>query len=228
MALSLRKPVQWGIAAFVLALACLSPERGRAQDRAGAFDYYILALSWMPAYCEQTGDARDDPRCEAGSGHGWVLHGLWPQRADGSWPEYCATAQRNPSRRETARQADLFGVGWAAWHQWNKHGRCSGLSADDYYALSRGAMARVSLPASLSPAQDSAGWATALATEALEAAFIAANPGFDAGMLFATCRGDAIQELRLCLTRGLEPRPCDEATRQRACTLDEARMPAPR
>ena len=35
----------------------------------------------------------------------------------------------------------------SAWHQWNKHGRCSGLSAQDYYDLVRQAVASITLPA---------------------------------------------------------------------------------
>ncbi|MEO1364853.1 MAG: ribonuclease T, partial [Pseudomonadota bacterium] len=29
-----------------------------AQDRAGAFDYYVLSLSWSPNWCALDGDAR--------------------------------------------------------------------------------------------------------------------------------------------------------------------------
>ena len=70
-----------------------------AQDRAGEFDSYLLALSWIPAYCATDGDERDDPRCEDGRRVGWAVHGLWPQHDDGGWPEYCHTSQRSPSRQ---------------------------------------------------------------------------------------------------------------------------------
>ncbi len=220
-----------GMAGAVLALAlaawALAPAMWRGQAGAGGFDYYILAISWMPSFCETRDDDRDDPRCAPGEGHGWMLHGLWPQHEDGSWPEFCETAHRNPSRQETAREADLFGVGWAAWHQWNKHGRCSGLSAADYFALSREALGRVTLPETATPPPDGREQGAALTLEALAAAFIAANPAFDPAMLLATCRDGLIQELRLCLSRDLSPRPCDEATRRRACRLDAARMPLP-
>ena len=38
--------------------------------------------------------------------------------------------------------ADIMGSGGSAWHQWKKHGRCSGLSPDDFFALSREAYGR--------------------------------------------------------------------------------------
>ena len=44
------------------------------------------------------------------------------------------------------RLADIMGTSGLAWHQWNKHGRCSGLSSDDYFALSRDAYGRVARP----------------------------------------------------------------------------------
>ena len=216
-----------GMAAILLTLAAPAPRAGEVPERAGGFDYYILALSWIPAFCVLAGKADDDPRCTEGGGHGWMLHGLWPQHADGSWPEFCETAQRNPSRRETAAQADLFGVGWAAWHQWNKHGRCSGLSADDYFALSRTAIERVHLP-DLPAAQEQVDMPEPeLAPALLKKAFLAANPDFEAGMLTVTCRQGVINELRLCLNRALEPRACDDETLRRRCRLDAARMPAP-
>ncbi len=61
------------------ALAMLTPDAGHAEgEKAGDFDYYVMSLSWSPASCELTGEARGDPQCDAGNGRGWVLHGLWP------------------------------------------------------------------------------------------------------------------------------------------------------
>ncbi|MBH1974408.1 MAG: ribonuclease T, partial [Rhodobacteraceae bacterium] len=48
-------------------------------ERAGDFDYYVMALSWSANWCAVEGDARDDPQCDAGRGLTWTLHGLWPQ-----------------------------------------------------------------------------------------------------------------------------------------------------
>jgi ribonuclease T2 len=188
------------------------------------FDHYLLALTWMPSFCLLEGDARDDARCAPGSGHGWMVHGLWPQNAGGAWPEYCPTGHRNPSRRETAAQADLFGAAGPAWHQWNKHGRCTGLSARDYYALTRAVVGALTLPDTFATTEGGA----VLAPEAVEAAFIEANPGLDAGMMIATCRRDLIVELRLCLTRDLQPRSCDQEVLQRGCAREAAHLPAPR
>jgi ribonuclease T2 len=204
------------LAALWLILATLATAPATAQDRAGQFDHYILALTWMPAFCAFDGDERGDPRCAAGRRAGWMVHGLWPQHQGGTWPEYCQTAQRNPSRTETTAQADLFGTSGAAWHQWNKHGRCTGLSAAGYYALTRQAMAGLSLPALFARVDRP----LRVAPDVIEAAFIEANPELDPAMLVTTCRRDTLVELRLCLSRDLEPRACDDEVR--SCRLRAA------
>jgi len=206
----------------VLVAACFTAPPASAQDRAGQFDHYLLALSWMPAFCTAQGDRRNDPRCAPGTGLGWMVHGLWPQHAGGGWPEYCPTSERAPSRRETAAQVDLFGASGPAWHQWNKHGSCTGLSAADYYALTREALARLVLPEVFTAIRAP----VSVAPEVVEAAFIAANPGLTHETMITTCRHDALVELRLCLTRTLEPRPCDAALVRRECTRAAARLEA--
>lgn len=185
--------------------------------RAGAFDYYVLALSWTPAWCARAGDGRDAAHCASGSGVGWSVHGLWPQHDDGGWPEFCATDARNPSRRQTAAMADLMGSGGAAWHQWNRHGRCSGLSARDYFALTRRAFALLEVPEP-PPARPAA----------LRAAMLDANPNLGADGLVVTCARGMLAELRVCLDRDLEPRACDAGLRARACRAGRVRVPPAR
>lgn len=112
---------------------------------AGDFDYYVLSLSWSPNWCAMTGDAQNSDQCDTRHDHGWILHGLWPQFHRG-YPSYCRTAERPPSRGMTAAMADIMGTSGLAWHQWKKHGTCTGLSAERYYALSREAYGKVVRP----------------------------------------------------------------------------------
>lgn len=187
-------------------------------EAAGDFDYYVLSLSWTPTWCALEGDARGAPECAADTGRGWSLHGLWPQYEDG-WPSYCRTEARNPSRTETGAQVGLFGSSGLAWHQWNKHGRCSGLSADDYYALSRLAYERIARPEIFRQLDKS----YRLPAAVIEEAFLQANPALEADGLTVTCRDGFVQEVRICLTRGLDPRTCGRDVR-RDCSLDDARI----
>lgn len=195
------------IRALCLTLAfCAGHSPGRAAaegEQPGDFDYYVLSLSWSPTFCALEGRARNNPQCADGARFGWVLHGLWPQFERG-YPSNCRSALRNPSRSDTAAMADIMGNSGSAWHQWQKHGRCSGLEFDDYFALARLAYDRVNRPEVLRNLDR----AVTLPATLIEEAFLKTNPGWTPDMLTITCKSGRIQEARLCLTRDLEPRTC--------------------
>jgi ribonuclease T2 len=188
-------------AVFAIAAAIAAPSR--ALDDAG---YFLLALTWTPSWC-LAGDDPDHPQCDPSRDLGFTLHGLWPQFEDG-WPEFCDSDFADPSRRQTAAMADIMGTGDLAWYQWKKHGRCAGLPADAYFAASRRAYSALDLPQPDGPA---------LTADALERAFIAANPALDRDALVVTCRDDRVQEVRLCLDRALAPRTCGPDVLRSAC-----------
>ncbi|NNE87139.1 MAG: ribonuclease T2 [Silicimonas sp.] len=195
-------------------LALISGMAQAEGERAGEFDYYVMSLSWSPTWCALEGEERGSPQCD--KDFGWVLHGLWPQFESG-WPSYCNTGERNPSRSDTSAQADVFGSSGSAWHQWNKHGRCSGLSSSDYYALSREAYARIDRPELLRKLDKS----VRLPASVIEEAFLEANPEMAADQITITCKAGRIQEARICLTRDLELRECGRDVR-RDCSMRDA------
>ncbi len=174
-----------------------------AEDVAGEFDYYVLALSWSPAWCATEGRGRDEPQCHPERRTAFTVHGLWPQFEDG-WPADCATSQRDPSRRDSAAMADVMGSGGLAWYQWQKHGRCSGLSARGYYQAVRDAAAVAEVPALLKMLPRDVN----LPASVIEDAFIQANPDMTRDGITVTCNGTRLDEVRICLTRDLQPRDC--------------------
>lgn len=199
----------------VLVLALCGPAWAEG-ERAGDFDYYVLSLSWTPTWCALEGDDRNSPQCDAGQGYGFTLHGLWPQYEDG-WPSFCPTSERPATRGETGAMVDIMGSSGLAWHQWRKHGSCTGLSAQDYFRLSRLAYERVTRPELLRRLDRP----VRLPAEVIEDAFLEENPGLADDMLTVTCRDGRVQEVRICLTRDLEPRGCAPDV-ARDCTLREA------
>ncbi len=203
--------MRW-LAALILAAQAAFAEG----EPAGDFDYYVLSLSWSPTWCALEGDARDAPQCEEDRDFGWILHGLWPQFEAG-WPSWCRTPARDPSRAETAAMADIMGSPGLAWHQWKKHGRCSGLAPEDYFAAARAAFEAVNRPELFQQLRE----AFRLPASVIEEAFLEANPGWQPDMLTVTCKAGRIQEARLCLTRDLEPRAC-AADASRDCALTNA------
>lgn len=186
------------------------------EHRAGDFDYYVMSLSWSPNWCALEGDARGSEQCQARHDHGWILHGLWPQYERG-YPEYCRTSARAPSRRMTAEMADIMGTSGLAWHQWKKHGSCSGLGAAEYYALSREAFGRITRPDVFRRLEK----AVRLPAAVVEEAFLEANPDLSAAGITITCRQGHIQEARICLTRDLDLRACG-ADARRDCRATDA------
>lgn len=201
--------------ALLLSLATLTTARAEG-ERAGDFDYYVMALSWSANWCALEGDARNSPQCDARENHGWILHGLWPQFHRG-FPSYCQTAQRAPSRAMTAEMADIMGTGGLAWHQWKKHGTCTNLSAPDYYALSRAAYATVTRPEIFRKLDRT----VKLPAAVVEEAFLKDNPALSPDSLTITCRQGYIQEARICLSKDLIPVPCGRDV-IKDCTLKDA------
>jgi ribonuclease T2 len=185
-------------------------------ERAGEFDYYVMALSWSANWCAIQGDARNSPQCDESEDHGWILHGLWPQFHRGH-PSFCHTAKRPPSRGMTTDMADIMGTGGLAWHQWKKHGNCTDLSASDYFALSRRAYATITRPSVFRKLDHT----IKLPASVVEDAFIKDNPTLKRNNITITCRQGYIQEARICLSRDLEPVPCGRDV-IKDCSLKDA------
>jgi ribonuclease T2 len=185
-------------------------------ELAGEFDYFVLSLSWSPNWCAIEGDAKRSPQCAEKSGHDWIMHGLWPQFHRG-YPSFCRTVERPPSRGMTSAMADIMGTSGLAWHQWKKHGSCTGLSAQDYYALSRPAYALIERPAIFRKLDRS----VRLPASVVEDAFLKSNPAIKADGITITCRNNRIQEARICLSRQLTPVPCGQDV-IRDCQMKDA------
>lgn len=203
---------------FAALTATAQAQRG---GRPGDFDFYVLALSWSPGFCELEGDRKGRAQCDSGSGAGFVLHGLWPQY-DRGYPSECGFAQPTRIAMEAAR--GVFPDEGLARHQWRKHGSCSGLSPQNYFEAARDARDRVRIPQRF---QDPRGDQQARPND-IERAFVAANPGLRADMIAVACRRGVLQEVRVCLDKSLKGfRSCPEVG-LRDCRSGDVSVPAPR
>ena len=117
----------------------------------------------------------------------------------------------------TSEMADIMGTSGLAWHQWKKHGSCTGLSAPDYYALSRKAYGTIVRPAIFRKLDRS----LKLPASVVEDAFLKANPKMERDGITITCRNGHIQEARICLSRNLSPVPCGQDV-VRDCKMKDA------
>lgn len=210
--MTIRKdPIRWLLTLTLIACPPIAQARN-SQD----FNYYVLSLSWSANWCAIEGDARESDQCDARHDHGWILHGLWPQFEIG-YPEYCQTTERPPSRQMTRGMSDIMGSSGLAWHQWKKHGTCSGLSATDYYAHSRRAYKSVSRPAVLRKLTET----VRISPQVIEESFLRVNPQLAEDQITVTCRVGHIQEVRICLTKDLTVRACGVDVRK-DCTAPSA------
>jgi ribonuclease T2 len=193
-------------------------ERG---GRPGDFDFFVLALSWSPAFCESTGASRGSAQCDPGRRLGFVVHGLWPQHERG-YPSQCDS--RNAPRYVIDETADIFPDAGLARHQWRKHGTCSGLDPSSYFRAVRRARDLVKVPEPLqSPSRD--GQTTGAN---VERAFAEVNPGLRPDMMAVTCRRGELREVRVCLEKDLSGfRRCPEVDAE-ACRFGPIRVTAPR
>lgn len=215
----MRKLIGTAVLAVATALALPTHAEG---ERAGDFDHYVLSLSWSANWCAREGDDRNAPQCDDRRGITWVVHGLWPQNPVG-YPSYCRTVERDPTRGETAAMADVFGGAGAAFYQWKKHGRCSGLSSQAYYDTARAALNTLTLPPVFADLHKD----VRLPASVVEDAFLEANPGLARDQITITCADGMIQEARICLTKDLAPRRCgDDGLRD--CRMKDALMEAVR
>lgn len=165
----------------------------------GDFDFYVLALSWSPGFCELEGDReRSREQCESGANLGFVVHGLWPQY-DRGYPSDCGPAGRTPSRIALEQTKGLFPSESLARYEWREHGTCSGSSPSDYFADVRRARDKVVVPPSLQKSDRDQTW-TAID---LERAFAATNPGLRPDMMSVACKRGVLQEVRICMSKDL-------------------------
>jgi len=197
---------------------------GQRGGAPGDFDFYVLALSWSPGFCELDGDrTRNREQCGEGAGLRFVVHGLWPQNERG-YPSDCGPAGRTPSRIALEQAEGVFPTEGLARYEWRKHGTCTGSSPSDYFRDVRRARDKIAIPPVLAKADRDQTW-TAID---LERAFAAANPGLRPDMMSVACKRGVLQEVRICLTRDLRDfRTCQQIDRS-GCRAREFTVVAPR
>jgi ribonuclease T2 len=189
-----------------LALACAAPALALdTPPEAGGFDYYVLALSWSPTFCS----SHPADRAECGRRRGFVVHGLWPQYAAGGGPERCLVGDE-PDEQTVARAKAAIPDERLIRHEWMEHGSCSGLTPREYFVTLIRATGRLAIP----PQFDGES-AHAMTASQIVSAFVRANPSLPPQSLALHCRGPQLEEVRVCLSRELQPQACGRGVRTR-------------
>jgi ribonuclease T2 len=148
-----------------------------------------------------------------------VVHGLWPQYEHG-FPDYCQRPSPRLDRNIMNSMLDLMPAPGLIFNEWDKHGTCSGLGARAYFETIRKARAAVKIP----PEYLELSEPKTVAPDEIENAFINVNPGLSPSAIAVTCNRTRLSEVRICMNKDLQFRPCEEIDR-RACRRDQVTMP---
>jgi ribonuclease T2 len=195
-----------------------APNTGRAEP--GAFDFYVLSLSWSPGFCATMAGQNDPLQCGPERHFAFVLHGLWPQYQQGGWPQNCSNEKVDSSL--VNGMLTIMPSPQLVAHEWEKHGTCSGLSPKDYFDEAAEAFHNVTIPIRYqAPARE-----VVVSPDELHRDFVAANPKIGDQSLVVLCsrNGRYLEEVRACLTEDLDGRPCNGEVLRDACRSNEIVM----
>lgn len=183
-----------------------------APASAQRFDYYLLNLSWSPEFCYSHPNA---PEC--GRHSTLVLHGLWPQNTDGTYPQDCSEA---PGPRNPAEYSDIYPDAKLLDHEWQTHGTCSGLSPDAFFQTARAAFESVKVPAKLANLQKQ----ISLSPNEILNLVAESNPGLPVESLALSCGNNYLTAIEVCMDKRLHPIACGPI---RSCRGRMVRIPPP-
>jgi len=203
----------WVLLLAALAMsACRGTQQQRTEQRRDIsqrpvlpknnFDYYVLALSWAPAFCAHQTERSYFRECDPRRSVGFVIHGLWPQNDTGRPLEYCKEV--HPLSHDIVD--DTLGImpdRSLIQHEWRAHGSCSGLSSREYFATVRRAAAKVKIPERFAPRSRRIRISPAQIEQELQS-----DSGFTVPATRVACRNGELTEIRVCFSKSLDPVPC--------------------
>lgn len=211
-------------AAAILILLAALPAQARYRQPAadsGGFDYYLLSLSIAPSFCALSPANQAKQECQALTEADFqqtplTVHGLWPNRAGVSvnlQPHDCEGPPFGPLPEATEGELRRYMPGGPglARYEWRKHGACSGMTPESYFAaiaeLARKANATIG---AVMREQGMLGQRLRI-TDLLSA--VAARDQALAPAIVVDCRqprggGEAlVDEIRVVLSKDLRPMP---------------------
>ncbi|MGI8958781.1 MAG: ribonuclease T2 family protein [Bryobacteraceae bacterium] len=183
--------------------ACERQRKVQTGSESGGFDYYVLALSWAPAFCAHETTDRAAGECGTGRKVSFMVHGLWPGRERGRSLENCTTVR--PVSPDIVQQMLAFMPdAGLIQHEWRTHGSCSGLTAEEYFANVKRAAQEVRIP----ELYRSLHRAVTTSPVEIERRFATVNHLRGTSAVRVQCRAGEVRGVLICLTKDLQPRPC--------------------
>ena len=183
------------------------------------FDYYLLSLSWAPTFC--AGHPADHSReCQVGGHAAFVLHGLWPQANSGQPPMSC-TPPSPVSKSTVDHMLNFMPTRSLIQHEWEKHGTCSGLSPQDYFAKVEQAFKAVKVP----DRYPNLAHQQTFNVPDVEKSFADFNQAPENAFRIS-CHAGGLVGLEICLSKDLEYQAC--TTNVQECPVNRISLPPPK
>jgi len=212
-------------ACLLLALVCSLTETSLAQRKThlpspSTFDYYLLTLSWAPEFCATTPSQRTSAECDPKKHMGLVVHGLWPQYKNGKWPQDC-TGTPPVSSAIVNQMMPIMPASGLIQHEWAKHGTCSGLAVDQYFAAIQKLYNKLSVPDDFKKPSSS----SEAGPSDIEQKFATANQAPTAAFR-VSCPQNAFSAVEICLTKDFQYQACPNTVKE--CRASQVKvLPVP-
>lgn len=174
-----------------------APVERSVESRVLPIEKYVLAWYWWPENCAKF------PGEGCTQKFGFKVHGLWPDGAGETYPQYCRPA--SPLPLPTVREHWCMTPAVSLLqHEWAKHGTCNWATPDAYFIRARKISERVRMPdADRLPAEG-------LNAGKIRDAVLALNPQLPRAALFVgTDKRQRLTEVRLCLDLAYKPAACE-------------------
>lgn len=184
------------LATFFVMFTMWAPLCAQNKGKPGKFDFYLLDMPWGPDFCSI---ADVSPQCKPQ--RGFVVHGLWPQNNDGSYPVFCSNESGPMNPRENL---DLTPDPHLLAHEWDKHGTCSAQGPKRYFQMAHEAFASIHVPLAL----DRIDRETSMSPTQILDLFYTANPQLPKDSLVVSCREEHLTAVEACFTKNLKPMRC--------------------
>ena len=195
----------WVVLLLTALLAGVAIARQRHHPES-AFDYYLLNLSWAPAYCASGSAASSE--CDPTHHFGFVVHGLWPEGNNGGYPQNCGAASP-VSQPIVQHMLTIMPSSSLIQHEWAKHGTCSGLSTQEYFAAIEKLYTGLRVPREFQQPSSAA----QTSPPEVEAKFASANSA-PKDAFRVSCPQNEFSAVEVCVSKAMQYQACPDTAKE--------------
>jgi ribonuclease T2 len=185
-----------GIALLATLLVGGAQIHAQKKGEPGKFDFYLLDMPWGPEFCSIA-----DVSAQCKPQRSFVVHGLWAQNNDGSYPVFCSD-EPGPTKPET--NLDITPDLELLRHEWAKHGTCSDVGPKRFFGMEHDVFYSLDIPVAF----DNVDHEISMSPDEILRLFYKINPQLPEGSLVVSCRDDQFTAIETCFTTSLKPMPC--------------------